>query len=68
MSLATLGEAAMHKPASRIATGDHILPVCCVCGLLSDKAGSLIHERWVGKQTFRTLHGVDPAAYRLSHM
>ena len=57
----------MHKPDSRVTTGDQILPVCCGCGLLSDEAGPWTDERWVTKQTFRNTHGIDPAACRLSH-
>ncbi len=57
----------MHKSGSRVATANQIVPVCCVCGLLSDEAGPLTDERWVTKQTFRETHGVESGAYRLSH-
>jgi hypothetical protein len=60
-------ETAMKKQNSRVTTGDQILPVCCVCGLIRDETGSLPDERWVTKQTFRQTHGVDAAAYRLTH-
>src|SRR5690242_9566713 len=44
------------------------LPVCCVCGLIrdEDKDGPSIGN-WVTKQTYRKIHGVDPAMCRLTH-
>ena len=44
-----------------------ILPICCVCGLVRDDAGSSRSETWVTKHVFRENHGVDHSAFRLSH-
>ena len=44
-----------------------IIPICCVCGLIREAAGSSNIESWVTKQVFRRTHGVDLSAYRLTH-
>ena len=63
----TSWETAMLKQNSRVATGDQILPVCCICGLIRDETGVFLDERWVTEQIFLQTHGVYPAAYRFTH-
>ena len=63
----TNGERAMQEQSSRVATDDQILRVCCVCGLIRDETHAPPDERWVTKQIFRQTHGLDSAAYRLTH-
>lgn len=59
--------ALMEKQESPVASGDQILPVCCVCGLIRDENKTSAEEQWVTKQTYRQAHGVDPANRRLTH-
>jgi hypothetical protein len=45
-----------------------VLPACCACGLVQDKAGATPDlERWVTPQTYREAHGVNPAELDLTH-
>lgn len=59
--------ALMEKQESPVASGDQILPVCCVCGLIRDENKTSAEEQWVTKQTYRQAHGVDPAICRVTH-
>ena len=45
-----------------------LLPACCACGLVHDKAGATPDlERWVTSRTYREAHGVNPAELALTH-
>ena len=45
-----------------------LLPACCACGLVQDKAGATPGlERWVTPRTYREAHGVNPAELPLTH-
>ena len=45
-----------------------LLPACCVCGLVQDKAGATSdRERWISQRTYRRAYGVNPAKLALTH-
>lgn len=44
-----------------------IIPVCCVCGLIREDAGSSKIESWVTKQVFQRTHGMHLSECRLTH-
>ena len=45
-----------------------LLPVCCMCGLVSNaSAHSLDHERWVTRRTYQKTYGALPADCVLTH-
>jgi hypothetical protein len=45
-----------------------LLPACCACGFVQDKAGATAGlERWVSQRTYRETHGVNPTELELTH-
>ena len=45
-----------------------LLPACCACGLVQDKAGATHDlDRWISQRTYRETHGVNPAEHALTH-
>ena len=49
-------------PMSKTFVTPTLLPVCCVCSLIRDEAGSSSdRKRWVTPRTYRKAHGVNPA-------
>ena len=45
-----------------------LLPACCACGLVQDKAGATPDlERWISQRTYRETHGVNPTELELTH-
>ena len=45
-----------------------LLPACCACGFVQDKAGATAGlERWVSQRTYRDSHGVNPTELALTH-
>ena len=45
-----------------------LLPACCACGLVQDKAGATHDlDRWISQRTYRETHGVNPTELALTH-
>jgi uncharacterized protein (UPF0212 family) len=45
-----------------------ILPICCVCGQVSDRrAGASVEGEWTQLQTYLDRHHIDQTSIRLSH-
>jgi hypothetical protein len=45
-----------------------LLPACCACGLVQDKAGATpAPERWISQRTYCETHGVSPTVLALTH-
>lgn len=45
-----------------------LLPACCACRLVQDKAGATPDlERWISQRTYRETYGVNPAELALTH-
>ncbi len=45
-----------------------LLPACCACGLVQDKAGTTPDlEHWISQRTYRETHGVNPTELELTH-
>ena len=44
-----------------------LLPACCACGLVQDKAGATPGlERWISQRTYCETHGVSPTVLALT--
>ena len=55
-------------PMSETWIAPTLLPVCCVCGLIRDEAGSSPdRKRWVTPRTYHKTHGVNPDDFPLTH-
>ena len=72
MFLHTLFNRITHKapsvPRSDTDIAPTLLPICCACGLVQDKAGAPPGlERWISQRTYRETHGVNPTVLALTH-
>lgn len=72
MFLKTLFTQFTHKapsvPRRNTYIAPKLLPVCCACGLVQDKAGATpVLECWTSQRTYRETHGVSPTELALTH-
>ena len=58
--------AQIQETLSALRSARLVLPVCCVCELIRDGIEAS-PERWVTQETYRQVHGVNPAHCLLSH-